>query len=458
MDEILFIVADLMKPATVFVTDRDTVATAAKLIAQHNLPALPVVEGDRIRGLVTPLLLLTAPPYRLVADLMTVEGITPATPAQSLAQAYALMTGQGLDVLPVVDNGKIVGQISSTAILRAQGQQTDPLTGLPFSTATRAWAMAALERGHEVTILFLDLDNFGAVNKLFGHVAGDNVLCTVVQLLAGLIDADTDVLCRYGGDEFAIATTRRGGDARALMERIQDVVVVTVGTGEMMRQVTVSVGIAGGRRAEGRKRAHIAATVDDLLTMASRASTAAKAAKGIGEAGALRGAAVGGRATPPAGASYAADTGVIVARTQEPRLRLVDVTVTADETGSTAAVTLRQGSHEGVGRASGHVRGHGALFLVASATVDAIRRVAGDVHAYVVEELHEVPVAAEKLVVAVLTSSSGHSRALTGSARAADLPHAVTKAILAALNRRLSKPPADPSDERCRPRPPRLHK
>lgn len=448
MDEILFIVADLMKPTTVFVTDRDTVATAAKLIAQHHLPALPVVEGNRIRGLVTPLLLLTAPPYRLVADLMTVEGITPATPALSLAQAYALMTGQGLEVLPVVDNGKIVGQISSTAILRAQGQQTDPLTGLPFSTATRAWAMAALERGHEVTILFLDLDNFGAVNKLFGHVTGDNVLCTVVQLLAGLIDADTDVLCRYGGDEFAIATTRREGDARALMERIQDVVVVTVGTGEMMRQVTVSIGIAGGRRAEGRQRAHIAATVDDLLTMASRASTAAKAAKGIGEAGALRGPAAGARATPPAGTPHAAATGVIVARTQDARLRLMDVTVTADETGSAAAVTLRQGSHEDVGRASGYVHGQGALFLVASATVDAIRRVAGDVHAYVVEELHEVPVAAEKLVVVVLTSSSEQTRALTGSARAADLPRAVTKAILAALNRRLSKPPAEPSGER----------
>jgi IMP dehydrogenase len=442
--EVLFIVADLMRPTAVYVTGRDTVATAAKLFAQHKLAALPILDGTRILGLVTPTSLLTAPPYRLVTDVMTEQGITPATPALPLSQAYALMAAQQIEVLPVVDDGKIVGQISSAAILRVEGQQTDPLTGLPFSTAIRAWAVAALERGQEVTILFIDLDNFGAVNKSLGHVAGDDVLGTVARLLGGLVDVHTDVLCRYGGDEFAIATTRGQADARALMQRIQDAVVVPIDAGDEARRVTASVGIAGGRRTEGRKRAHIAATVDDLLTLASRASTAAKDAKRRGNP-AGRGDVAGTPSTYQTDTDGAAASVRARVSTSEPRLRLAGVELNSDENGSTAVVTLSLGAREGIGRATGHVHGLGSLFLVASATLDAIGRVTGETHRYVLQELHDVPTAAEKTIVAVVTSPSMPPGEFTGSARADDLPHAVTKAILAALNRRLAKALAESS-------------
>jgi diguanylate cyclase (GGDEF)-like protein len=444
MNEVLFSVADAMRPTTLFVTRVDIVATAAKLIAQHKLAALPVLDGNRILGLVTPLSLLTAPPYRLVTDVMTAQNITPATPALPLSQAYALKIGQRVEVLPVVVDGKIVGEITSAAIFRVQGQQTDPLTDLPFSTAARAWSVAALERGHEITILFLDLDNFGAVNKTFGHVAGDNILCTVAHLLNSLVDVETDILCRYGGDEFVIATTRRKADADELMQRIQDVVAVPIDPGEAGRHVTVSVGIAGGRRTEGRERAHIAATVDDLLTLASRASTLAKEGKRAGAPAPVRGPAGDGEGTTTTAAVHA--TEVIpapITSLEGARLRLIRVMVNTDAKGSEVTVALGAGAREGVGRADGQVHGEGMLFLVASATLDAIRRTAGESHAFVLEELHEVPVATEKLVVAVLTSTSVAPRLFAGAACATDLPHAVTKAILAALNRRLAKPSAE---------------
>jgi len=70
--------------------------------------------------------------------------------------------------------------------------------------------------------------------------------------------------------------------------------------------------------------------------------------------------------------------------------------------------------------------------------------VAGETHHFVLQELHDVPTAAEKTIVAVLTSPSMPLGEFTGSARADDLPHAVTKAILAALNRRLAKVLAEP--------------
>jgi diguanylate cyclase (GGDEF)-like protein len=163
--------------------------------------------------------------------------------------------------------------------LNAQGQQTDPLTGLAWATALRSWASAALADGREVGILFVDLDNFGEVNKVLGHVAGDEILRAITHLLCDLIDPSADLLCRYGGDEFVIATTRRADDVRAFAARIQGQVAVPVDMNGDPRRLTVSVGVAGGRRAEGRRATHVSATVEDLIGLASRESTAVKKAK-----------------------------------------------------------------------------------------------------------------------------------------------------------------------------------
>src|SRR5215469_1144977 len=137
-DDRLLTVADAMVPTTVSVTVEDSVATAADILRQHSLTGLPVCTNDRVVGLVTPLQLLKEPPYRPVGAVMTRETV-PATPDLSLLQVYTLMVRQRVDVLPVVDTGAIVGQITMIAVMRAQGQQTDPLTGLPWATALRLW-------------------------------------------------------------------------------------------------------------------------------------------------------------------------------------------------------------------------------------------------------------------------------------------------------------------------------
>lgn len=271
-------VAEAMAPTTVSVNVDDSVGAAAGILRRESLAGLPVVAKDRVVGLVTPLQILQKPPYRPVGAFMT-RGITPATPELSLPQAYALMAKQGVEVLPVVDAGAIVGQISKVAVLRSQGQQTDPLTGLPWGTALRAWASAALANGREVAILFVDLDNFGEINKVLGHVAGDDILRSITHLLASLTDPSTDLLCRYGGDEFVIATTRPEDDMRTLVARIESQVVVPVDLEGDLRRLTASVGVAGGRRDEGRTPVHVPATVEDLLALASRESTAVKTGK-----------------------------------------------------------------------------------------------------------------------------------------------------------------------------------
>jgi GGDEF domain-containing protein len=85
---------------------------------------------------------------------------------------------------------------------------TDPLTGL----ANRRFFLEQLEHEHtrffrypeSFTIAYIDLDNFKYVNDSLGHDVGDELLCSVAQILSINVRA-SDFVARLGGDEFAIS-------------------------------------------------------------------------------------------------------------------------------------------------------------------------------------------------------------------------------------------------------------
>jgi diguanylate cyclase (GGDEF)-like protein len=94
---------------------------------------------------------------------------------------------------------------------------------------------------HPVTLAYVDLDNFKAVNDGFGHPTGDQVLQTVAAY-AGKHLRKTDVIARLGGDEFALLLPETGQeDARKVLAKLQS------GLLEEMRRsgwpVTFSVGV-----------------------------------------------------------------------------------------------------------------------------------------------------------------------------------------------------------------------
>jgi len=85
---------------------------------------------------------------------------------------------------------------------------TDALTGLGNrklfdAMAHRAVHLHALSR-QPVVLLMVDLDKFKLVNDLYGHQAGDQTLVNVAKCLSKVFMRQTDVVCRYGGDEYAV--------------------------------------------------------------------------------------------------------------------------------------------------------------------------------------------------------------------------------------------------------------
>src|SRR5205814_378472 len=130
--------------------------------------------------------------------------VTPETP---LGVAAARMAEERARALAVVRGDELVGLLTERDLAEHWGSVPDPLTGLPWQDQMRRWAAAHLARGREVAILFLDLNGFGTFNKEHGHVLGDRILQAVSEALRATVEPEQDQLCRYGGDEFVIATT-----------------------------------------------------------------------------------------------------------------------------------------------------------------------------------------------------------------------------------------------------------
>lgn len=102
---------------------------------------------------------------------------------------------------------------------------TDGLTGLK----THRYFMEALDgewrrstrSGHMFSVIMMDLDGFKQVNDRHGHLEGDKVLTAVANLLTDRV-RQSNVVARYGGDEFAIMMPEtRTGQAEVLAERLR---------------------------------------------------------------------------------------------------------------------------------------------------------------------------------------------------------------------------------------------
>jgi diguanylate cyclase (GGDEF)-like protein len=103
----------------------------------------------------------------------------------------------------------------------------------------------------------IDIDLFKSINDTCGHLTGDSILKQVVEIIQRNIFS-RDVLCRYGGDEFALLLTKTSKSgilqaAEKIRKEIEDGGYV-LGPEARDRKITISVGLV---------------TFDEVLNMAS---------------------------------------------------------------------------------------------------------------------------------------------------------------------------------------------
>jgi diguanylate cyclase (GGDEF)-like protein len=158
---------------------------------------------------------------------------------------------------------------------------TDEVTGLYnrrfFVTRLEDEVSRYSRFSQPLSIVMLDVDGFRALNDELGHAAGDETLRTVGHILQRQ-SRNVDVICRYGGDEFAVLLVETGKDGALLYaERVRrQIEAVAFGHG---RAITVSLGVACLPEDVGPVPEDIISASDWALDEAKRAGTNQVAAR-----------------------------------------------------------------------------------------------------------------------------------------------------------------------------------
>ena len=126
---------------------------------------------------------------------------------------------------------------------------TDSLTGLYnrryFEKLMESEVALSIRNDETISILLLDINRFRDVNEQFGHGVGDEVIRGMAQTIAAHV-RDTDVACRYGGDEFFVLCRRATisnaiSTAADLQQALEEMSLPTL---DQLPPISVSIGVA----------------------------------------------------------------------------------------------------------------------------------------------------------------------------------------------------------------------
>ncbi|MCA1619160.1 MAG: GGDEF domain-containing protein [Acidobacteria bacterium] len=143
--------------------------------------AVPLVSGERVVGVL--------------------EAVREGARARRFpARDASLLSALALPLAAALSNSARVAEAERLS-------QTDDLTKLHNARYLRQYLVNELKRarryGSQVTAFFLDLDDFKQVNDSHGHLVGSHVLMEMAGVILSSV-RDTDVVSRYGGDEFVV--------------------------------------------------------------------------------------------------------------------------------------------------------------------------------------------------------------------------------------------------------------
>jgi diguanylate cyclase (GGDEF)-like protein len=193
----------------------------------------------------------------IVAVYYTVNGIGPFALWSLNESLLVLLAFIGTIVVTTLvlsavttDRRRVMDALEQALVGLREQALTDPLTGLYnrrylWEFLRREWVRAK-RRELPLTAIMLDLDHFKRINDTFGHPAGDYVLVAVAGLLRNQIRS-SDIVCRYGGEEFALILPETSPDSvRQRAESIRAAIKQLKLTyqGVALGSLTASLGVA----------------------------------------------------------------------------------------------------------------------------------------------------------------------------------------------------------------------
>jgi diguanylate cyclase (GGDEF)-like protein len=186
--------------------------------------AVPLVAGERVAGVI--------------------EAVREGPRARQFsASDAAVLAALALPISAALSNSARVAEAERLS-------QTDDLTRLHNARYLRQYLTGEMKRarryGSEVTAVFLDLDDFKQVNDRHGHLVGSHVLMEMGSVILASV-RDTDIVCRYGGDEFVVILPEAGIEqGLGVADRVRERVSLHPFTGgrNLRLRLTASFGVA----------------------------------------------------------------------------------------------------------------------------------------------------------------------------------------------------------------------
>ncbi|MGI9105701.1 MAG: diguanylate cyclase [Pyrinomonadaceae bacterium] len=195
-----------------------------KTEGERRIVAVPLVNGERILGVL--------------------EGVREGASARTFASSEAaLLSALALPLAAALANSVRIAEAEKLS-------QTDDLTKLHNARFLRQYLIAEVKRarryGSTVAALFFDLDDFKEVNDRYGHLVGSHILMEMATvILTGV--RDTDIVARYGGDEFVVILPETALEQAAYVaERMREKIEANIFTGgrNLRLRLTASFGVA----------------------------------------------------------------------------------------------------------------------------------------------------------------------------------------------------------------------
>jgi diguanylate cyclase (GGDEF)-like protein len=207
-----------------------------------------------------------APLVAKESHLGLLVAVRPAGPSGFDAGHLKILTALANQTAIVLENVELYERLQHEAV-------TDGLTGVynykTLMQTLRTELRRAQRYGHIVTFVMADVDHLKHYNDRFGHLAGSAVLAEVARLLMANC-RNTDVVGKYGGDEFAIILPQTGAEgAFCVADRMRAAIEAHTFENVRAGEITCSFGVAAYPH-DGREVHELVCVADRRLFQAKR--------------------------------------------------------------------------------------------------------------------------------------------------------------------------------------------